>query len=51
MKFTLVSGTGNHFALFDGFADECPEDAERQEAEARQMNPVPTDGTGASTRV
>ena len=27
MKFTLVSGTGNNFALFDGFADELPEDA------------------------
>ncbi|HUR28894.1 MAG TPA: hypothetical protein VM509_11960, partial [Planctomycetota bacterium] len=27
MRFTLVSGTGNHFALFDGFADEFPEDA------------------------
>ena len=30
--------------------DECPEDAERQEAEARQMSPVPMDGTGATTR-
>ncbi|MEO6710482.1 MAG: diaminopimelate epimerase [Planctomycetota bacterium] len=27
MKFTLVSGTGNNFALFDGFADELLEDA------------------------
>lgn len=26
MKFTLVSGTGNTFALFDGFAGEVPED-------------------------
>lgn len=27
MKFTLVSGTGNNFALFDGFRDELPDDA------------------------
>lgn len=26
MKFTLVSGTGNVFALFDGFAEQVPED-------------------------
>src|SRR5688500_20293812 len=26
MKFTLVSGTGNRFALFDGFAGELPRD-------------------------
>lgn len=26
MKFTLVSGTGNNFALFDGFDGQVPED-------------------------
>ena len=31
--------------------EECPEDAERQEARARRIRPVPTDDTGVSTRV